>query len=107
MEDKGGVGPTCQEGSFGRSVHVGADRSARRLRGGTLALTHSHRHAVTHHLFQRVSGWIRPPSNTRMALVTHMHIAGSAGYTGDYSTLHDHDTLISHEYTFIHMCTIL
>lgn len=31
------------------------------------------RRSVTHHLAQRVTGWIRPPSNISMALVTDFH----------------------------------
>lgn len=59
----------------GGLVGVGTDWNARRLRGGRHTHTHtlSHRHAVTHHLVQRVIGWIRPPSNISRALVTHFH----------------------------------
>lgn len=58
------------------------DCGARRLRGGTHTVTHSHRHAVTHHLALRVTGWIRPPSGVSFSdTFSHTHLrAGSEGH---------------------------
>ena len=105
--EEGVVGLACQEGSQGWT-YIETDCGARRLRLG-LTHTHSQRHAVTHHLVQRVIEWIRPPSNTSMALVTHLHIHTEQVLEVTEWIIAPCMTTalsLSHKYTFTHTHTL-